>query len=296
MKTPQFEHVPADGGSPFRYMHKRSEDLSREHAWHFHPEYELSWVMSSHGTRYVGDYIQPYGPGELVLYGPNLPHCSRNDVGAGEMVEHVTIQFDPNCMGDDFFEIPEASSLKRILAEASGALMFEAPALECVGPMLLGLGQVSGLTRLLRLMEILDRLSGFKRRTLTTSAYRNEVVVDRRLVGRLNAVQRYIDERFRGTICQAEIARTLGMSAPAFSKFVRAATGNTFMGLVKLARINEACRQLAYGDERITDVALDCGYQHTSHFDRHFMALKGLSPSDYRRRMQLLDTETEAAA
>ena len=30
MKTPQFEHVPADGGSPFRYMHKRSADLARE--------------------------------------------------------------------------------------------------------------------------------------------------------------------------------------------------------------------------------------------------------------------------
>lgn len=296
MISPQYEHVPADGGSPFRYMHAQSEDLSRQHAWHFHPEYELSWVMSSHGTRYVGDYIQPYGPDELVLYGPNLPHCSRNEVGPGNAVEHITIQFDPASLGRDFFEIPEAASLKRMLAESHGALMFETAALECISPMLLDLANHSGLSQLLRLMEILDRLSRFQRRTLTTSNYQNSVVVDRKLVGRLNEVQRYIDERFRGTICQAEIAGDLGMSAPAFSKFVRAATGNTFMGLVKLARINEACRMLAFGDERITDVALDCGYQHTSHFDRHFMALKGVSPSDYRRRMQDLETGVENAA
>ncbi len=296
MKTAQFELVPADGGSPFRYLHRRTENLVHEHGWHFHPEYELSWVMSSHGTRYVGDYIQPYGPGELVLYGPNLPHCSRNEVGAGNDVEHVTIQFDPACMGQDFFGIPEASSLKRMLADSRRALMFDAAAIDCIGPMLLELGGHTGLTQILRLMEILDRLSRFERRMLTTATYRNEAVIDRRLAGRLNEVQRYIDERFRGTVCQAEIAHAMGMSAPAFSKFVRATTGNTFMGLVKLARISEACRQLAYGNERITDVALDCGYQHTSHFDRHFMALKGVSPSDYRRRMQQLCAEMEAAA
>lgn len=296
MTTPQYEHVPAGGGSPIRYMHEHSDDLSRQHAWHFHPEYELSWVMSSHGTRYVGDYIQPYGPDELVLYGPNLPHCSRNEVGRGNAVEHVTVQFDPASLGQDFFEIPEAASLKRLLAESHGALMFEAAALEEVAPLLLDLEKHSGLSQLLRFMEILDRLSRFPRRTLTTSAFRSAVAVDRKLVGRLNDVQRYIDERFRGTICQAEIASELGMSAPAFSKFVRAATGNTFMGLVKLARINEACRMLAFGDERITDVALDCGYQHTSHFDRHFMALKGVSPSDYRRRMQKLGSRIDEAA
>lgn len=298
MIKPQFEYVQAEEGSSFRCVYKTCDDLAGDHPWHFHPEFELSWVMTSHGTRYVGDYVQPYAPGEVVLYGPNLPHCSRNDGGSGEPVEHITIQFIPACLGQDFFEIPEATSIKRLLEESRGAVMFAPTAAALVGPLMMEIEQLSGMSRLVKLIEVLDRLSRVERRALITPSYTNQVVVDQKLVERLAHVQRYIDEHFRGIVRQAELAGQLDMSAPAFSKFVRSATGNTFMGLVKLARINEACRLLANGSERITDIALDSGYQHTSHFDRHFRELKGVSPSDYRRKLLALsdDTHRESVA
>jgi AraC-like DNA-binding protein len=175
-----------------------------------------------------------------------------------------------------------------MLDESLGALMFEPGAAGQIGDLMHELDRLNGMAKLIKLLEVLDRLSRLERRTLITSSYRSRVVVDQRLVDRLARVQRYIEQRFRGIVSQAEIADQLGLSAPAFSKFVRSATGNTFMGLVKLARITEACRLLANGSDRITDVALDCGYQHTSHFDRHFMELKGVSPREYRRKAALL--------
>jgi len=42
--------------------------------WHFHPEYQLTLVLESHGHRMVGDNITPLRPGDLVLVGANLPH------------------------------------------------------------------------------------------------------------------------------------------------------------------------------------------------------------------------------
>ena len=289
MIDPQFEHVQAQEGSSFTCLHRACDDLARDHPWHFHPEFELSWVMTSHGTRYVGDYIRPYIPGEVVLYGPNLPHCSRND--GLETVEYISIQFDPACLGEGFFEIPEAAAIKRLLEDSRSALMFAPSAAAIVGPLMFEIDTLTGMTRLIKLVELLDRLTRVERRVLTTPSYLDRVVVNQGLVDRLTHIQRYIDQRFRGIISQAEVAAQLDMSAPAFSKFVRSATGNTFMGLVKLARVNEACRLLANGSDRITDVALDCGYQHTSHFDRHFMELKGVSPSDYRRRLLALSEE-----
>jgi AraC-like DNA-binding protein len=288
MHSPQFEHVRAADGDPFRCVHKACNDLAEDHPWHFHPEFELSWVMSSHGTRYVGDYIRPYVPDEIVLYGPNLPHCSRNDGGRGEIVEQITVQFAADCWGTGLFDTPQAAGIKALLEESHGALMFGPGTAAEIGGLMYQLDRLTGMTKLIKLLEVLDRLSHLERRTLTTSSYLNRVAVDQRLVDRLARVQRYIEQRFRGTVSQAEIAEQLGMTATAFSKFVRSTTGNTFMGLVKLARITEACRQLASGSDRITDVALDCGYQHTSHFDRHFMELKGVSPSVYRRRLSLL--------
>lgn len=295
MIDPKFEHVQAQEGCSFHYMHKACDDLTRDHPWHFHPEFELSWVMTSHGTRYVGDYIRPYVPGEVVLYGPNLPHCSRNDGASGEVVEQITVQFDPSCLGDGFLDLPEASAIKRLLDESVDALMFAPSTAAQIGPLMIEMERLAGMPRLIKLMELLDRLSRLERRALITSNYRSRVAVNQKLIDRLALVQGYIDQRFRGTVCQAELAQQLQMSAPAFSKFVRAATGNTFMGLVKLARITEACRLLAGGAQRITEVALDCGYVHTSHFDRHFRELKGVSPSDYRRRILALTPDCASA-
>lgn len=284
MIDPKFEYVQAEDGSSFRYVRKSCDDLADDHPWHFHPEFELSWVMTSQGTRYVGDYIRPYEPGEIVLYGPNLPHCSRNDGGSGGRVDHISIQFDPQCCGQDFLDMPEAGSIKHMLEQAKSAIMFAPVAAKVVGPLMIGMEKLTGMSRIIRLMEILDRLSQIDRRILTSRNYRHRVPVNDNLVEQLAHVQRYIDQRFRGIASQAEIAGQLGISSYAFSKFIRSSTGNTFMGLLKLARINEACKLLAAGSEKITDVALDCGYQHTSYFDRHFREVKGLSPSDYRKK------------
>ena len=42
--------------------------------WHHHPEYELHLIRRSRGHFYVGTYAGAFGPGNLVMTGPNLPH------------------------------------------------------------------------------------------------------------------------------------------------------------------------------------------------------------------------------
>src|SRR6476620_781024 len=47
--------------------------------WHFHPQYQIFLVLEGTGTKFIGDYIKPFAPGDLVFLGPNLPHLWRSD-------------------------------------------------------------------------------------------------------------------------------------------------------------------------------------------------------------------------
>jgi len=42
--------------------------------WHYHPEFELVVILQSTGTRFIGDSIEKFEEGEVVLIGKNVPH------------------------------------------------------------------------------------------------------------------------------------------------------------------------------------------------------------------------------
>ena len=45
---------------------------------HFHPEHALTLFTESTGKRFTGDHTAKFGPGGLLLIGPNLPYYVRN--------------------------------------------------------------------------------------------------------------------------------------------------------------------------------------------------------------------------
>ncbi|WP_315821523.1 hypothetical protein [Paraflavitalea speifideaquila] len=47
--------------------------------FHFHQSCELVLIETSYGKRIVGDRVDNFEVGDLVLMGPNLPHIWQND-------------------------------------------------------------------------------------------------------------------------------------------------------------------------------------------------------------------------
>jgi AraC-like DNA-binding protein len=288
---PRFESVHSDIDSSFRCLHFSCESFSADHAWHYHPEYELTWIIRSEGTRFVGDSIQPYGVNDLVLVGPNLPHCWHDEPtanGSGPP-DLVVAQFQANCFGDDFLDLGAAQGLRKFLAQAQQGIAFDSCCARQVRPLLVSMTEERGLHRLAKLLDVLVILSeADNTMTLASQNYQlnNDITPVNR--SRIERVHRYIRENMENEISQAEIAATLGMSSPAFCRFFKAAMGQTFVNFVNILRINEACRLLS-GNRPITEIAMECGYQNISNFNRQFLALRGTNPTEYRRQLKRRD-------
>ena len=75
-----------------------------DHSWHFHPELELTLILESEGTRYVGDHTANFSSGDLVLLGSDLPHLWQNDIGQMDIESKrsraVVLQFSKDFVGD----------------------------------------------------------------------------------------------------------------------------------------------------------------------------------------------------
>jgi AraC-like DNA-binding protein len=84
----------------------------------------------------------------------------------------------------------------------------------------------------------------------------------------------------------ADCAAQLGMSESRFSRFFRRATGNTFVDFVNRVRINRACQLLMESDRYITHICYEVGFNNVANFNRRFLEIKGMTPSEFRRQAE----------
>jgi AraC-like DNA-binding protein len=289
---PKFEMVHVDVASSFRSTWFTCPSFAEDHTWHYHPEFELIWVVRSQGTRFIGDSIEPYRAGDLVLIGPNLPHCWHDEChedGGGS--EAAVIQFRPEIFGHDLLDLPEFEAIKRLFRASKCGLHIEGEAARNVQSRIRALFEKTGIARLVCLLEILGSLAdaqGRSRRLASVDYHiTNDITEANRK--RIEMVHRYVRQNLAGEINQAEASRLVGLTPPAFSRFFRRATGQTFVGFVNILRINEVCRTISEGNECITNIAMNCGYNNIANFNRQFLALKGMNPSQYRERRLRLE-------
>jgi AraC-like DNA-binding protein len=103
---------------------------------------------------------------------------------------------------------------------------------------------------------------------------------------RIDAVVMRLTDNLAQPISAADIATELGMSESRFSRFFRRATGNTFTDFVNRVRINRACQLLMESDRLITHICYEVGFNNVANFNRRFLEIKGMTPSDFRKQSE----------
>lgn len=270
-----FEHLEATPQLSWRMGLRRASHF--RFAWHFHREFELTLITHGTGTRFVGDCVEEYGPGDLTLIGPELPHTYQSSPGTSRH-EAVVVQFRRDFLGPEFFDRPEFAGVAALLERAARGLSFPHHDVS-----LAELGAMPPSERTVALLAALVRLShSAEARPLASDHYlpsRNDATRDR-----IDAIVGLLHDAYTGPVALEEVARAAHMAPASASRFFRRTTGLTITAYLSMLRVSAACRLLRETDRGITAIAADCGYPSLSNFNRRFREQKGMTPREYRAR------------
>lgn len=103
-------------------------------------------------------------------------------------------------------------------------------------------------------------------------------------VQRLKNVLTYIREHYDRTVRLDDLAQIAGMTPKYFCREFAAATGKTPIAYLNYYRIEQAAEKLQTSCEKITEIAISCGFNDMSYFSKSFTRQKGMSPSAYRKQ------------
>jgi AraC-like DNA-binding protein len=280
MSHPVFEKLIPQGDSFIAFV--READRF-PFSWHYHPEYEIVAILKGEGERFVGDHLDLYRAGDLVMTGPGLPHawCSKEHGGRNRA---AVIQFGDDFLGPDFFGKPEMAPLRQLLTESRHGVVFAGAARTRALALIEAMLKLEGFPRLLKLLELLELLGNAKtsRKRLSSRLF-DQVPADAdqdRLERAFTMIFRHYQEPLR----QAEVAKSLNMTPETFSRLFKRHCGNGFTQSLIEYRVAMACRLLQETGLQVMEVGERCGFRNLANFNRQFLKLKKCSPRTYRQR------------
>lgn len=257
--------------------------------WHFHSEYEIIYVKESSGTRFVGNNVDRYSHGDIILLGSNLPHYMKSDdvylsENQEERVRGTIIQFEKEFMYYSITHYPHFAKIRHLLEESQKGLYFSARNCPVLVDLLDKIPMETGLEQMISFLQLLKEMSETdKCETIAISDSADEgVYYD---VSRIGKIISYLNKNYTRSIDLGEISSFAAMNPASFCRFFKNQTGKTFKNYILDMRIGYACKLLLMDDINISGISAECGFDTISHFNKTFRRNMGHSPSQYRKIM-----------
>lgn len=268
------------------FVIRRLQEKHFDPVWHAHSEYQLFVVLEGTGTRFIGDSIKAFKPGELIFTGPHLPHLWRSDEAyfnkkSTLQTDGIVIYFNEHFLGEHIMEKEEMTVLKKLFTRAMRGLEFEGAARLDIIRMMQELVHLQGIQSVVQLLRILEMMAGAKTfRYISSKPY--EDVYDQHETDRLNIVYDYVLKNFRRTISLEEMANLLHMTPTSFSRYFTIKNNKPFSRFVSEIRIKHACKLLTETDDPVAHICYECGFNTLSNFNKQFKEFMLKTPAEYK--------------
>lgn len=255
---------------------------------HFHFACQLTLILKSQGTRFVGDNIERFEEGDMVFIGSNLPHVFRNDPAyyeknAGMKASAVHTFFAPDFLGDLFMDLPETTGITQLIHQAKRGIKITGVTRNTVREKVLNMLKVKGFERLLELLNILHILSVSPDLEFLSN-HTPDLSLKKSDSHKINDVFNYVMDQYAGPIKLDEVAAIANMTPTAFCRYFKRSTRKTFSQFLTEIRVGHACKLLVEENYPVSEIGFLSGFHNVSNFNRRFKEVTGHTPKEYRSK------------
>jgi len=263
------------------------QDHIDQSTWHYHQEFELSFITEGSGKRIVGDSVETFYPGDLIFIGPRIPHVWFSDTPvlnqhSGRTLESVYLLFNHRIIPSELTRLPEFIYVNRAIQYSERGMRITGNTLNQVSRIMLQLPYLSNMKRLMLFYEIMDMIGRSDSFTYLASA---EYARTRfhPLNKRVKSIHEYLMKNYREEITLKQIADQVHMAPASVSRFFKSATGMSVFEYLNKIKI-ELARQLLLNTEMsVVDISYDCGFNNLSHFNKQFKKFNQATPRQFRK-------------
>jgi AraC-like DNA-binding protein len=249
--------------------------------WHYHPEIEICYIKQGSGHRIVGDSVQSFTDGDLVLVGSNLPHCWITDKLFNESdknIEVYVIQFTADIFSKN---VEELKNLHHFLTLAQRGLSFDTVSMPELVEKLVTIEASKDVNKYIHLLDLLCTMKASEAfDMLTTPNY--SIQTSDKAEHRITLVCNYIQQHYHKSISLEELAKIASMNTSSFSRFFKSKIGKSPINYLNEVRMNNACTNLINTKDKVYKIAFDVGFHSVAHFNKLFLNYKGQTPKAYR--------------
>jgi hypothetical protein len=198
---------------------------------HLHPEIEIMSIVEGEGSRFVGDSVENFEAGDLVVVGSNLPHCWKSgsrhyEDGSVLRAQARVILFRQENFGSGFFNISELRNIQDLFARAQRGICFTGKTSISAAKKIAAAYRQKGVRRFIAFIDLLNDLAeSTEYRMLSSGGYKPLLIATD--MQRLNKVFDYLMLNFDKSLKLETIASQAYMSPTAFCRYFKSHTNKT---------------------------------------------------------------------
>jgi AraC-like DNA-binding protein len=274
-----FEDIKRLAGSSFRIL--VNPKLNDFYYWHFHPEFELTFIEAPKGTRRVGNHVGQFEGSDLVFIGSNIPHLNF-DYGIKTEYQKVVLQIKEDFFKNDFITTPELASIYQLFENSKKVICFNGVTKVLVGKRLKEIHHLPYFEQFIEVLSLFQILA-----TSNEKTFLHELPFDdfynNKEQNRLKIVYAFIETNFQRNISIDEMGQLTHLSKAAFCRYFKKMTRLTFTEFLNQYRIEQA-KRLLKSDKNVTETCFECGFESLSYFNRIFKKVVGENPIQFKKK------------